>query len=335
MENGKNLPTPYSIKEIQDMAANLVESKLFPGVDTKEKAFTLMMMCQAEGMHPMTVLRRFDMIEGRPAMKAAAMQAEFQQAGGRIVFQKRDRECCQATFKHPYGEITITVSIQEMHQSGITKGRQGQVKANWSRHPRQMLHARCVSEGIRTLCPEIVTGMHTSEEMRDIVDEDAGNVPETEMIPQVEKEKTETTPEQKQAKALRAAMGQEFHGCDTAECVFKIYKKYTRVHGEGVWKEFTHHKEGETFQDIYSDHFKRAVDLDERHTPEAHQEWIKGVQEADEKAFRQYCAGYSQDPRFEADDLCWAAIRDRAIELNIWNDANQELIPLEPDSKES
>jgi len=75
---------PYS--DIERMANAITASKLF-GVKTQNEAIALMLIAQAEGMHPATAARDYHVIQNRPALKADAMLARFQQAGGSVEWK--------------------------------------------------------------------------------------------------------------------------------------------------------------------------------------------------------------------------------------------------------
>ena len=66
---------PYN--DIEKMANAVAASKLF-GVKNPNEAIALMLVAQAEGMHPATAARDYHVIQGRPALKADAMLARFQ-----------------------------------------------------------------------------------------------------------------------------------------------------------------------------------------------------------------------------------------------------------------
>jgi hypothetical protein len=53
-----------------------------------------------------------------------------------------------------------------MKKNGVAMGKSG-LKDNWRKFPRQMLTARCISEAIRLLMPQIVSGVYTPEEVQD------------------------------------------------------------------------------------------------------------------------------------------------------------------------
>ena len=55
---------PYS--DMEKMAGAIAKSNLF-GVKTPDQAVALMLLAQAEGMHPAKAIQEFHIIQGRPA----------------------------------------------------------------------------------------------------------------------------------------------------------------------------------------------------------------------------------------------------------------------------
>jgi len=150
------------ISDIEKMAVAVAGSGLF-GVKTKEQALSLMLIAQAEGLHPAIAARDYHIIDGRPALKADAMMARFQQAGGRVRWFKVDTAEVSAEFSHPHGgRVTITWTLADAQRAGVAG------KGNWLKYPRQMLRARVISEGIRTVYPGVCIGVYTPEEVQDI-----------------------------------------------------------------------------------------------------------------------------------------------------------------------
>lgn len=165
----------HSIGEIECMAEAVAKSRLFPGVENAQSAMVLMLLCESEGLHPIQAMRRFHIIEGRPSMRADAMQAEFQRHGGRVEWLSSTREECRAVFSHPQHApkgFEVHVTFAELDKEKITqsydqKRNQWVLKKNWRCWPRQMLRARAVSEGVRAVDPGIVVGVYTPEEISD------------------------------------------------------------------------------------------------------------------------------------------------------------------------
>lgn len=156
------------ISDIQIMATAVAESRMF-GVATPQQAMALMLIAQAEGLHPAIAARDYHIIEGRPSLKADAMLSRFQNSGGKVTWHQHDDTCVSATFTHPIGgEITIEWNMERAKQAGLGPGNTKSGQPNmWSKYPRQMLRARVISEGIRTLYPGVVSGFYTPEEVVD------------------------------------------------------------------------------------------------------------------------------------------------------------------------
>lgn len=149
--------------DVQQMAQVVVRSQLFPSIKTEQAAMTLMLLCQAEGLHPIQALRRYDIIQGRPALKADAMLADFMKHGGKVNWVQLTNEVVEADFHAPglTGPVRIRWGTEEARTAGLLD------KENWRRYPRAMRRARVISEGVRTAMPAVNTGIHTPEEVRD------------------------------------------------------------------------------------------------------------------------------------------------------------------------
>ena len=150
---------PY--QDIEKMANAVAQSKLF-GVKNANEAIALMLVAQAEGMHPATAARDYHVIQGRPALKADAMLARFQQAGGSVQWKEYTDEKVTGVFSHPQGgTLELSWTLQQAKSIGIAN------KDNWKNYPRAMLRARVISEGIRSVYPGCVVGVYTPEEVAD------------------------------------------------------------------------------------------------------------------------------------------------------------------------
>ena len=150
------------VADIEKMAVAIAKSKMF-GMKTPEEAFALMLIAQAEGMHPAIAARDYHVIQGRPTLKADAMMARFQQAGGKVQWDVYTDAEVTGTFSHPAGgSLKLTWTYAQASKIGLTG------KDNWRNYPRAMLRARCISEGIRTVYPGCVVGTYTAEEIEEI-----------------------------------------------------------------------------------------------------------------------------------------------------------------------
>lgn len=151
---------PY--RDMQSMAETIAKSGLF-GIKKPEEALALMLVAQAEGRHPAIIARDYHIISGRPALKADAMLARFQEAKGRIKWITLTDDKAEAEFSHPeQGSVTICWDTARWKKAGL--GGNGM----WAKYPRQMLRSRVISEGVRTILPGCVCGVYEVEETRDM-----------------------------------------------------------------------------------------------------------------------------------------------------------------------
>lgn len=161
-----------SYQDQERMAHSLVKSKMF-GIENVDQAMALMSIAQAEGKHPAIIARDFHIISGRPAKKAEAMMRDLVQAGGAVKWHALDDAIADATFSHPQGgTVRIVWDMERAKQAGLL-GRGDMYR----KYPRAMLRSRCVSEGVRTVCPLATSGVYTPEEVGDMVDETPADGP--------------------------------------------------------------------------------------------------------------------------------------------------------------
>lgn len=176
-------------KDMKEMAVTVCKSGLFP-MPSPEAAFTLMMICQSEGLHPIQALKRYHVIKGRPTMRSDAMLAEFQRAGGKIKWLKRDENEVEAEFSHESGgTVPVKWTMEMAKKAGLAS------KDVWRQFPRQMLTARVISEGVRTILPGIVTGIYCPEEITHTIPDDIEDATPAMTIDQVAAMPAEPTPE--------------------------------------------------------------------------------------------------------------------------------------------
>lgn len=184
--HGQPSVVPYA--DMEKMAAVIAQSGLF-GVKSQVQALALMLIAQSEGLHPATAARDYNVIQGRPALKADAMLAKFQSAGGKVEWIEYTEKRCEAAFSHQQGgKVTVSWTLEMARAAGLTD------KNIWKQYPRAMLRARVISEGIRTVYPAVLCGLYTPEEVRDMVDVDGPaetigpNMPQQPAPPAIEQE---------------------------------------------------------------------------------------------------------------------------------------------------
>lgn len=166
--------------DITKMAKVAADSKMF-GFKNEAEAMAIMLLCQAENLHPAVAMRDYHVINGRPSMKADAMLARFQLAGGRVSWLKMEDTEVTGVFSHPAGgEATITWNDEMVRRADLHRNPTHQ------KYPRQMKRARCISEGIRAVFPACVAGVYTPEEVADFAPAKGARV--VDVVPEPEPE---------------------------------------------------------------------------------------------------------------------------------------------------
>lgn len=154
-------PRHIGIDELKEMAFAISKSGLF-GMKTPEQALALMLISQAEGRHPALAARDYDIIQGKVSKKSEAVLRDFLECGGKVEWHEMSEEAAEATFSHPNGgKLDIRWDMAMADRAGLSH------KQNWKQYPRQMLRARCVSEGVRAVAPMATSGMYVPEEVQD------------------------------------------------------------------------------------------------------------------------------------------------------------------------
>lgn len=164
----------FTMTDMERVALAIAKGGLFGSTDPNA-VLTLCMLAQAEGQHPAVVFRDYHIIKGQPAKKAEAMLRDFITAGGKVEWHALTDTLADATFSHPFGG---TVRLEWDHKRAI----QAQLGNNpmYKKYPRQMLRSRCISEGVRTVCPSATSGLYEVGEVQDIAAE--RSAPEHAMI---------------------------------------------------------------------------------------------------------------------------------------------------------
>jgi hypothetical protein len=150
------------VDQIERMAVSVARSGLF-GFKTPDQAMSLMLVAQAENLHPAKAIQEYHIINGKPTLKADAMLARFQAAGGRVEWIEYTDTKVVGKFSHQSGgSVTVEWTVEMGRKAGLLGN------PTWTKYPRQMLRSRCIAEGIRTVFPGVIVGSYSDEEGEDM-----------------------------------------------------------------------------------------------------------------------------------------------------------------------
>jgi len=151
---------------VERLGEIIASSGMF-GCTKVEQGQVLALQCISEKKPPLELAKTYHMIEGKLSMRADAMLAKFQMSGGTVKWTKRDDKVVEATFTLRNNSLPFSAKIEDFVANGVAVSRDGKMKDNWRKFPRQMLTARVISEAVRLLAPEVVFGVYTPEEIQD------------------------------------------------------------------------------------------------------------------------------------------------------------------------
>ena len=157
----------FTFDQLRYMAAMIVESRLFPDIKSQPDAFALVMLCHADGLHPMNAVREFHFFAGKPTLKAEAVLARFQRRGGQVKWVKSDDKGATARFYTPGVKQYVEISwgAANAQRAGLLN------KDNYKHHPEAMYRARCVTAGVRAADPGAILGYQSKEEAEEVYEQ--------------------------------------------------------------------------------------------------------------------------------------------------------------------
>ena len=159
--------------EFVQKAGEIMAKSGFAGAEKLEQGMLLAWISLCERKSPIEILRRYHIVKGKLSMKAEAMLAEFNQRGGKHVWVKSDDKVAILRLTYDqFEKFEVSFSIKDAERAGLC-GKDGEMNkgqngpGSWQKMPDAMLRARVTSKAIRMVCPEIVAGVYTPEEVND------------------------------------------------------------------------------------------------------------------------------------------------------------------------
>jgi hypothetical protein len=194
------------------LAKMLVASGLLPtAIKRPEQAIAIMLKGQELALPPMQAFASIHIIEGKPSLAASLMVALcVRDAGCVFTTERKDAEGATVKIERPgwapyTGTFTreMAARVKYHTRSGLKPLLE---KDNWRNYPEAMYWSRAASDACRTVCPDILAGMYTPEELMPAarVDEQGAVI-----APEVEAELADS-----RATELRARIADQRHGMD-------------------------------------------------------------------------------------------------------------------------
>jgi len=170
---------PVMVKNLDSMEEiqTLIESGLLPSsLGTPERVLTVLQTGRELGMSPMQAFNNIHVIGGRPVISSAMMGALLSRSGVDFDYTKDfvtegDKIITELEFEYYNDRLKKTkkkvfsITWKQMEVAGYTE------KQNWTKYPKEMMRARCMSYAVRALFPHILVfkggGLYTDAEIVD------------------------------------------------------------------------------------------------------------------------------------------------------------------------
>lgn len=174
-ENSTQMPAMYRdagspFALASEIGAVFHASEMF-GKITLPQASILGLEMITKGLTPTDLLSRYHVIKGRLTLRSDFILAEFMRRGGEVIWQQFDGVEARARFIFRKNDIVAKFSFADATEAGYCMAF-GKLKDNWKSSRPDMLRARLVSKTVRFLCPEIISGIYTPEEVSDFTPEE-------------------------------------------------------------------------------------------------------------------------------------------------------------------
>lgn len=154
------------IAAIKSLGTMFAKSGMF-GCEKEEQGQVLAMICLSERKSPVAITTNYDIVEGKLRKKALAALADFRSAGGKHKWlasgdtpavKDEDRFAELELTDREGVKVTYRYSMADARAEGLVKDR-----SRWVKRPGNMLRARCISNGLGMICPEIFAGEDDNE----------------------------------------------------------------------------------------------------------------------------------------------------------------------------
>ena len=137
------------------MASTAVASGLYPGLQSADAAFVIMLKGADLGLAPFEALSAIYLIKGKAHIGytvLASLMRRHPHYDYRVT--ELTAEVCTLDFVH-HGEAigSFSFSMEDAKRARLT----GNADSNWSKYPQTMLFARCMSLGQRIYCPDLTS----------------------------------------------------------------------------------------------------------------------------------------------------------------------------------
>lgn len=152
-------------------AVSWVKSGLLPAsIKTPEQAVVIALKGRELNLQTMASFEMIDVIMGKPCLKPKGMAALVRKGGVKTktikdfepVLNEEGKRVDMETIIRFYRdgiEEDVKYTYRDAEGLGLTS------KDNWKKQPGVMMYWRCYSKGANRVCPDLIGGLYTTEEL--------------------------------------------------------------------------------------------------------------------------------------------------------------------------
>lgn len=156
---------------MKDQARMFINAECLPfAIKKPEHAMVIMMKGRELGIPPMAALSSISLIKGTPALSAQLMLALCRRdvPGFRHGEVETSDEIARVWVQRPGEEkLEYSFSIKDAENANLLYVKPGNQPGSWQKYPKRMLLWRAYSFACRTVCPEVLLGCYTPEEVEE------------------------------------------------------------------------------------------------------------------------------------------------------------------------
>jgi len=131
------------------------------GINSAEQGFLVACTCHQTGISFIEFKQTYHIINNQLSKRSDKMQADFQKAGGVIEIVQKDSDGSIVKLTHGKTSYTSRCIWEEIKVEPFAKTKNYETP----RKRMQMMWARAISDGVRTVFPEVAAGVYTPEEV--------------------------------------------------------------------------------------------------------------------------------------------------------------------------
>lgn len=156
---------PATFMQFIDTVGTAFAQGGLPGCKGAGQGKALALTCLMEGLTPLQFMLQFHLLDGKPTKQATTLLAEFEAAGGETTWQDLGDSGKEAKARWKYKHHDLVISYTKAEAEAQVGGKLNKEGSNYKKNIGSMLRARLITKALRIVCPAVIAGIYTPEEL--------------------------------------------------------------------------------------------------------------------------------------------------------------------------